>query len=332
MPHPSSITVRILTSLAMALTMVFAMAGGVAAQDNYPNRTVKLIVAQPPGNSADLVGRMISERLSRALGQAVVVDNRPGASGSIGMAALASSAADGYTIGIGGIGQLALNPTLYSKLPYDAQNGFTTLAIVYRGPMLFMVDPASPITSLKDLVQQSQAQATGLDFASAGTGSIMHLVGEQFARTTKAKMSHVPNRGTGAAATLVLGKHAAVLVENVTASMAFVRSGQLRPLAITSAQRHPSLPNVPSIAEAGFPGLVTEGWLALVAPAGLPVAVRDRLAEEVRKIILMTDYQAWTIGSGGLAEPVTPEQSATYVRTEASRWAEVIRSVGLKLD
>ena len=179
MSHPSSITARVLTSLAMALAVVFAMAGGVSAQDNYPNRAVKMIVAQPPGNSADLVGRMISERLSRALGQAVVVDNRPGASGSIGMAALASSAADGYTIGIGGIGQLALNPTLYSKLPYDAQNGFTTLAIVYRGPMLFMVDPASPITSLKDLVQQSQAQATGLDFASAGTGSIMHLVGEQ---------------------------------------------------------------------------------------------------------------------------------------------------------
>lgn len=328
MTRPPSMTARILTGVAMML----AMAGGVAAQDNYPSRSVKMVVVQPPGNSADLVARMISERLSRGLGQPVVVENRPGASGAIGMAALASAPADGYTIGIGGIGQLALNPTLYNKLPYDAQNGFTTLAIVYRGPMLFMVDPASPITSLKELVQQSQAQAAGLDFASAGTGSIMHLVGEQFARTTKAKMTHVPNRGTGAAATLVLGKHAAVLIENVTASMAFVRSGQLRPLAITSAQRHPSLPNVPSIVEAGFPGQVTEGWLALVAPAGLPLAVRDRLAEEVRKVIMMADYQAWTVGSGGLAEPLSPEQSSSYVRTEASRWAEVIRSAGLKLD
>ena len=131
----------------------------------------------------------------------VVVENKPGASGSIGVAAIASAPADGYTIGIGGIGQLALNPTLYSRLPYDAQNGFTTIAIVYRGPMLFMVDPASPITSMKDLVQQSQASPTGLDFASAGAGSIMHLMGEQFARTTRAKMTHVPNRGTGAAAT-----------------------------------------------------------------------------------------------------------------------------------
>ena len=328
MTRPPSMKARILTSVAMML----AMAGGVAAQDNYPSRSVKMVVVQPPGNSADLVARMISERLSRALGQPVVVENRPGASGAIGMAALASAPADGYTIGIGGIGQLALNPTLYAKLPYDAQNGFTTLAIVYRGPMLFMVDPASPITSLKDLVQQSQAQAAGLDFASAGTGSIMHLVGEQFARSTKAKMTHVPNRGTGAAATLVLGKHAAVLIENVTASMAYVRSCQLRPRAIPSTQRHPSLPNVPSIVEAGFPGQVTEGWLALVAPAGLPLAVRDRLAEEVRKVIMMADYQAWTVGSGGLAEPLSPEQSSSYVRTEASRWAEVIRSAGLKLD
>lgn len=319
---------RALATMLLALTL----AGGAAAQDAYPGRAIKMVVAQPAGNSADLVARMISERLGRAVGQAVVVENRPGASGSIGVAAIGAAPADGYTIGIGGIGQLALNPALYSKLPYDAQNGFTTIAIVYRGPMLFLVDPASPITSLKDLVQQSQVQSTGLDFASAGAGSIMHLVGEQFARTTKAKMTHVPNRGTGAAATLVLGKHASVLVENVTASMSFVRSGQLRALAITSAQRHPSLPNVPSIVEAGFPGLVTEGWLALVGPAGMSAAVRDRLAEEVRKIIVQPDFQSWVIGSGGLAEPLTPEQSSAYVRAEASRWAEVIRAVGLKLD
>ena len=319
---------RALATILLALTL----ADGATAQDTYPSRAIKMVVAQAPGNSADLVARMLSERLGRAMGQAVVVENRPGASGSIGVAAISAAPADGYTIGIGGIGQLALNPTLHSKLPYDAQNGFTTIAIVYRGPMLFLVNQASPITSMKDLVQQSQAQSAGLDFASAGAGSIMHLVGEQFARTTKAKMTHVPNRGTGAAATLVLGKHAPVLVENVTASISFVRSGQLRALAITSAQRHPSLPNVPSIVEAGFPGLVTEGWLALVGPAGMPAAVRDRLAEEVRKIIVQPDFQSWVISNGGLAEPLTPEQSSAYVRAEASRWAEVIRAVGLTLD
>ena len=326
MTSRTSTTARILVCLLLAL----AAAGGASAQEAYPSRPIKMIVAQPPGNSADLVARMVSERLGRAIGQPVVVENKPGASGSIGVAAIASAPADGYTIGIGGIGQLALNPTLYSRLPYDAQNGFSTIAIVYRGPMLFLVDPASPITSMKDLVQQSQAQAAGLDFASAGAGSIMHLVGEQFARTTRAKMTHVPNRG--AAATLVLGKHASVLVENVTASMSFVRSGQLRALAITSAQRHPSLPHVPSIVEAGFPGLVTEGWLALVGPAAMPAAIRDRLADEVRKIILLPDFQSWVITSGGLAEPLTPEQSSAYVRAEAARWAEVIRAVGLKLD
>ena len=319
---------RALATILLALTL----AVGAAAQDAYPSRAIKMVVARAAGDSADLVARMLSERLARAVGQAVVVENRPGASGIVGVTAISTAPADGYTIGIGGIGQLALNPALYSKLPYDAQNSFTTIAIVYRGPMLFLVNPASPITSLKDLVQQSQVHSTGLDFASAGAGSIMHLVGEQFARTTKAKMTHVPNRGAGAAATLVLGKHASVLVENITASMSFVRSGQLRALAITSAQRHPSVPNVPSIVEAGFPGLVTEGWLALVGPAGMPAAVRDRLAEQVRKIIVQPDFQSWVISNGGLAEPLTPEQSSTYVHTEASRWAEVIRAVGLKLD
>ena len=153
MKRTTSTRTRALALLLLAL----AATGGVSAQDAYPSRAIKMVVAQPPGNSADLVARMISERLSRAIGQAVVVENKPGASGSIGVAAIASAPADGYTIGIGGIGQLALNPTLYSRLPYDAQNGFTTIAIVYRGPMLFMVDPASPVTSMKDLVQQSQA-------------------------------------------------------------------------------------------------------------------------------------------------------------------------------
>jgi tripartite-type tricarboxylate transporter receptor subunit TctC len=328
MTNTFAVTIRFLASLMLALVA----AGGAAAQETYPSRPIRMIVAQPPGNSADLIARLIGERLGRAVGQPVVVENKPGASGSIGVAAIASAPADGYTIGIGGIGQLALNPSLYSKLPYDPQNGFATIAIVYRGPMLFMVDAASPITSLKDLVQQSQALPAGLDFASAGAGSIMHLTGEQFARATKSKMVHVPSRGTGAAASLVLGKHAAVLIENVTASMSFVRSGQLRPLAITSAQRHPSLPNVPSIGEAGFPSLVTEGWLALVAPAGLPAPVRDRLAEEIRKIILMPEFQSWIVSSGGLAEPMTPDQASSYVRAEAARWSELIRSVGLKLD
>ncbi|MFN0185290.1 MAG: Bug family tripartite tricarboxylate transporter substrate binding protein, partial [Aquabacterium sp.] len=255
-------------SLAGVFSALIVIASGVTAQEAYPSRPIKMIVAQPPGNSADLVARMISERLSRAVGQPVVVENRPGASGNIGVGALASSAPDGYTIGIAGIGQMALNPSLFSKLPYDPQNGFTPLAIVYRGPMVFMVEGASTITSLKDVVQLSQTQANGLDFTSAGTGSIMHLMGEHFARATKAKMLHVPGKGTSGAVTLVLGKHTPLVVENVTASMSFIRSGQLRALAITSAQRHPSLPNVPSIVEAGFPNLVTEGWLLLAGPAG----------------------------------------------------------------
>lgn len=316
--------------LAAALLALASV--GAAAQEAFPNRAIRMIVPFAAGNSADIVARMISERLTKSLGQTVVVENRPGASGGIGLAALAAAAPDGYTIAMGSIGPLALNPSLYSKLAYDAQKGFSMISVVYRGPSLFLVDPASPITSLKDLVQLSRNQPAGVDFASAGSGSIMHLIGEQFARATNARMTHVPNRGTGAAATLVLGKHAPVLIENSTASISFVRSGQLRPLAHTGAQRLPALPNVPTIVEAGFPSLVTEGWLVVIGPAAMPAPIRERLYEEIRKIMSSPEVQTTIANSGGFAEAMTPEQSTTYVRTEAARWAEVIRATGVKLD
>lgn len=327
-----SVLYRLLGRSAALLALAVLPLAGALAQDSFPSRPIKMIVPLAPGNSADLISRIVADRLGQALGQPVVVDNRPGAAGAIGLTALAASPADGYTIGMGSIGPLALSPALRDKLPYDPQNGFSMVSVVYKGPMLFLVDSASPVKTLKEMVQLAQAQPGGLDYASAGAGSVMHLTGERFSRVTGTRLTHVPSQGTAKAATLLLGKHVPLMIENTTAAMSFVRSGQMRAIAITSPQRLSSLPDVPTTAEAGFRDFVTEGWLVVVAPAAVPAAARDRLSAEIRKIMASAEVQVRIADLGGVAEAMTPEQSTTYVRAEAARWAEVIRSAGIKLD
>lgn len=300
------------------------------AQDRYPSRPITMVIPFAAGNVTDAVARMIADRLAQALGQPVVPDNKPGAGGAVGMSALGRAVPDGYTIGMGTIGTLALNPSLYSKLPYDPINGFTILSVVYRGPYLILVDPASPWNSLKDLVQAGQQQQ--IDFASPGTGSSQHLTGELFKRASNTKLMHVPNRSSSQAATLLLGKHVPLLFDVTTASVSYVKQKQMKALAITSSERLPALPDVPTVAESGYPGFSTEGWLSVVAPAGLPAAISQRLATEIRRIMLLPDVRATLASQGAFAEAMTAEQSTAYVRAEAARWGDLIRSSGIKLD
>lgn len=299
------------------------------AQERWPSRPITMVVPFAPGNVTDNIARMLGERLARTLGQPVVIDNKPGASGGVGMSALQRAAPDGYTIGLSAIGPLALNPALYSKLAYDPINGFDMVSVVYRGPFLVLVDPSSPWQTLKDLVQAAQKQQ--IDFASPGAGSSQHLTGELFKRVTKTQLSHVPNKGSGQAATLLLGKHVPVLFEVTTAGVPYVKQGQMRALAISSAQRLPALPDVPTMTEAGYP-MTTEGWLCLVAPAGVPAPVRQQLAQKTREVMQAPQVQSAIANLGGFAEAMTPEQSTRYVQTEVARWGELIRSAGVKLD
>lgn len=300
-----------------------------AADAAYPSRPVTMIVPFAAGNVTDAIARLLADRLTASLGQAVVVENKPGASGGIGMSAISRAQPDGYTIGLGAIGPLALNPALYSKLPYDPVNGFSVISVVYRGPLLILVHTSSPWKTLKDLVEASQQGS--LDYATPGAGSSQHLTAELFKRASGAKLSHVPNRGSGQAATLLLGKHVPVLFEVTTVGVPYVKQGQMRALAISSAERLPALPDVPTLREAGYP-VSTEGWLCLVGPAGMPEASRQRLADEARKIMEQPEVKAQVANLGGFATSLSSVQSASYVQAEIKRWGELIHSLNIKLD
>lgn len=300
-----------------------------AADAAYPSRPVTMIVPFAAGNVTDAIARLLADRLTASFGQAVVVENKPGASGGIGMSAISRAQPDGYTIGLGAIGPLALNPALYSRLPYDPVNGFSIISVVYRGPLLILVHASSPWKTLKDLVEASQQGS--LDYATPGAGSSQHLTAELFKRASGAKLNHVPNRGSGQAATLLLGKHVPVLFEVTTVGVPYVKQGQMRALAISSAERLPALPDVPTLREAGYP-VSTEGWLCLVGPAGMPEASRQRLADETRKIMEQPEVKAQVGNLGGFATSLSSAQSASYVQAEIKRWGELIHSLNIKLD
>ncbi|VTU46502.1 Argininosuccinate lyase (plasmid) [Variovorax sp. SRS16] len=300
------------------------------AQQRYPGRPITMIVPFAPGNVTDSIARLIADRLSQELGQAVVVENKAGASGGIGMAALGRAAPDGYTIGLSAIGPLALNPALYPKLPYDAENGFSMISVVYRGPIVVLVDPRSPYRSLKDLIEQSKRAS--IEYATPGAGSSQHLTAELLQHVSGARLVHVPNRGSGQAAALLLGNHVPVLFEVTSVAVPYVRNGQMRALAISSAQRLPALPDVPTVAESGYPEFSAEGWLCVVTPAGVPAGIQQRLADAVRKVMRLPEVQAQIANFGGFAESMSPAQSTAFVHADTARWGELIRSAGIKLE
>jgi tripartite-type tricarboxylate transporter receptor subunit TctC len=321
---------RTLLRAALLAASGLAASGAALAQDPFPQRPLTMIVPFAAGNVTDTVARKLSEKLGEALKQPVVVDNKPGASGIVGMNAIIKAAPDGHTLGLSAIGPMALNPALYPKLPYKPASELTVVSLVYKGPLLVLVPQNSPIKNLAELV--ARAKKDGLDYASPGNGSSQHLTGELLRHATGAKLAHIPNRGSGQAASLLLGGHVPVMFESVSVAMPLIKSGQVRALAISSEQRLPVLPEVPTFAQAGYPSVVASGWLAVVVPVGVPAPVRERLSETIRQLMATPEMREAILQLGGTAESMTAEQSANFVRQDSQRWAELIKAAGITLE
>jgi len=305
---------------------------GVAQAQDYPGKPIRMVVGFPPGGGTDVVARIIAPRYSELLGQGVVIENRPGATGTMAAGQVAKSAPDGYTIMMGHVSVNAIAPALFSNLPYDVVKDFAPIGIAAAVPHFVTVHPSVPAKSLSELVAYLKAKPD-LTFPSAGNGSMPHLAGEIFRSLAGVKMVHVPYKGTGQSMQDLLGGQHLVAFDTMPASAPHVRSGKLRALATSSAARLPAFPDVPTAEEAGLAGYQVTTWYGVFAPAGTPPAIVNRLHADLVKAMQTPDTRSKLegIGADGTVSR-SPEEFAALVRADTARYAKIVKDIGLKID
>lgn len=295
-------------------------------------RPLRIIVPFTPGGSTDILARALAPKLAQALGQNVIVDNKPGAGGSLGAGEAAKAEPDGGTLLMGHIGTLGVNPSMYPRLPYDPLASFVPVAWVARVPNVLVVNAASPHRSLKDLLAAARAQPGRMTYSSGGNGSAAHITFEYLKLKTQVFMLHIPYRGTAPSVTDVIAGQVDCTFTGAPAVIPHVRSGRLRALAVSSPQRLAALPEVPTVAESGYPGFEADQWYGLVAPAGMPAALVARLNAEVNKALALPDVAQQLAGEGATPMPTTPQAFGDLIRREMPRWAEVVKAGNVKPD
>ena len=298
----------------------------------WPEAPIKILVGFPPGQSADLIARAVGVPLGESLKTPVVIDNRAGAAGNIAMEAAKRSKPDGYTLMMSSSTTLAINPSLYPRLRYDPIKDFTPVTLVAKLPLFLVVNADSPIRTLADFVAAAKAQPGKMDFGSAGSGLTNHLAMEMFKTRAGIDVRHIPYKGGPAAMTDLLAGRINAMFETGPGSLEFVKAGKLRVLAVSNLQRSNVLPDVPTIAESGFPGFEAIAWVGLVAPAGTPSSEVHLLSGEVQKILRTPDFANKLTALGGTPAGNSPEEFAAYIRAEMKRWGEAVKSSGAKVD
>jgi tripartite-type tricarboxylate transporter receptor subunit TctC len=312
--------------VAILATVLSLFQTQAVAQETWPNRPIRLLVAYPPGGGVDLAARVLAPKLSAALGQSVVVENRPGAAGNIAMEALSRATPDGYTLLMNSV-PIAINPALYKNLPFDTLKDFTPVAMVASAVYALVVHPSISATSVQELIALSKRQP-GLTFASSGIGTPPHLAGERFKMVTGTDLVHVPYKGTGPALSDLMAGHVQMMFADALGSLPHIQSGKLRALAVASVNRFPGTPDLPTIQEAGVKGFSVSGWTILLAPAGVPKPIIDRINREVVRILPMADVKDKLAGDGSEFGKNTPEQAAAFVRSEIEQWSAAVRASG----
>jgi tripartite-type tricarboxylate transporter receptor subunit TctC len=298
----------------------------------FPNRPIKLIVPFPAGGPADLFGRHLANGISAELGQQVVIENRSGTGGMAGVDAVAKSAPDGYTIGINGAAALAIIPFMTSKMPFDWQKDLALLTLVVRLPEVLTVHPSLGVNTLHELVAHARANPGKVSFASAGTGTVTHLAAELLKIEAKINILHVPYRGAAPAVNDLLGGHVQMLVADVPVLLPHILAGKIKALAVTSGARSTALPDVPTSAQAGYGTVLSDNWYGLVAPAGVPADVLDKLQKAAVKTIASAEFKRQVESQNAAPAPTTPSEYAAFVKAEQAKWGPVVTATGAKLE
>jgi tripartite-type tricarboxylate transporter receptor subunit TctC len=313
-----------------ALVAIACLAPAPAFAQAYPDKPVRVIVGFSPGGFTDVLGRLVAQKLQERLGQPFVVENKPGAAGTIAADAVAKSKPDGYTLLMGHSNSNSIAPALYPKLPYDVNKDFTPIVMVASTPFMLTVHPSVQATDVKTFIEY--AKKNPLRYASSGQGSGQHLAAEQFIQQTGIKMTHIPYKGSGQAITDLLSGQVELNFESPPNTLQHIKAGKLKTLGITSAKRSSLLPDVPTIAEQGLPGYEIIQWFGMFGPPGMPKPIVDKLNTEINAILKSPDVAEKVASQGGLVIGGTPEEFAAYIRNDVPKWDKLVKAANIKLD
>jgi len=317
--------------LQLLIASLMLVAGSLHAQD-YPNKPILLVVPFAPGGSSDFLSRLIGAKLTEAWKQQVVVESRPGGAGNIAMDAVQRAKPDGYTLILGHVGTLAVNPAMFAKLPYDPIKGFVPVGMIATVPTLLVVNPSVPAKNFKEFLALAKAKPGTIYYGSAGNGSSGHLAMEYLKQAANIDLTHVPYKGTGPMVTDLLGGQTQATFTGATPLIPHIKQGKLRPIAVGGTKRIAALPDVPTVAESGLPGFETSQWYGILAPAGTPDAIVKKLNTELNRILKSPEVVERMTADGSVPQGSTPEEFAKFIASEQKRWGQVVKTANIKPD